>query len=260
MTINVTPIPRLIDLAAPAFTLGTANTAGSATTAVASDATLLAFDTTLPAATGTAAVGTATTAPRRDHVHAGTGLAAPALTLGTANSAGSASTALATDSTLLAFDTTVPTTIAYSASAAAGSAVVTSRRDHTHGMVAAPDAVATQAEMEAETADRLVTAELMHFGPSAAKVWCRADAAGNITTSYNMTSVTDDATGVITFNYATDFSSADHIAIPGVAHATLLVATQTGRTAGTTSYTARVASGTATDPGAWSLIAMGDQA
>jgi hypothetical protein len=78
MSIVVTPIPRLVDLAAPAFTLGTANAAGSATTAVASD------------------------------------------------------------STLLAFDTTVPTTIAYSASAAAGSAVVTSRRDHTHGMAAEP--------------------------------------------------------------------------------------------------------------------------
>ena len=78
MSINVTPIPRLIDLAVPAFTLGTANAAGSAETAVASD------------------------------------------------------------STLLAFDTTVPTDISYSASANAGSAVVTSRRDHTHGMVAAP--------------------------------------------------------------------------------------------------------------------------
>ncbi len=72
MTINVTPIPRLIDLAAPAFTLGTANAAGSAVTAVASDATLLAFDTTDPAAVAASAVvGSATTAPRRDHVHPG---------------------------------------------------------------------------------------------------------------------------------------------------------------------------------------------
>jgi len=85
MTIHVTPIPRLIDLAVPAFTLGTANAAGSAETAVASD------------------------------------------------------------STLLAFDTTVPTTIAYSASAAAGSAVVTSRRDHTHGMAAEPSVAVSRA-------------------------------------------------------------------------------------------------------------------
>jgi len=71
MSIVVTPIPRLIDLAAPAFTLGVANAAGSAATAVASDSTLLVFDTTLPAAVGTAATGSATVAPRRDHVHSG---------------------------------------------------------------------------------------------------------------------------------------------------------------------------------------------
>lgn len=73
MTIHVTPIPRLIDLAAPSFTLGTANAAGAAVTAVASDATLLAFDTTDPAAVAASAVvGSATVSARRDHVHAGT--------------------------------------------------------------------------------------------------------------------------------------------------------------------------------------------
>ena len=73
MTINVTPIPRLIDLAAPAFTLGTANAAGSAATAVASDSTLLAFDAVAPAAVAAAAVvGTSTVTARRDHVHPGT--------------------------------------------------------------------------------------------------------------------------------------------------------------------------------------------
>ena len=73
MSIIVTPIPRLIDLTAPAFTLGTANAAGSAVTAVASDATLLAFDTTLPDAITfgqSGAVGSATVATRRDHSHA----------------------------------------------------------------------------------------------------------------------------------------------------------------------------------------------
>jgi hypothetical protein len=73
MSIVVTPIPQLIDLAAPAFTLGTANAAGSAATAVASDSTLLAFDTTDPAAVAASAVvGSATVSARRDHVHAGT--------------------------------------------------------------------------------------------------------------------------------------------------------------------------------------------
>jgi hypothetical protein len=71
MSIQVTPIPRLTTLTTPAFTLGTANAAGDAITAVASNSTLLAFDTTLPAAVGTPAVGTATVASHRDHVHAG---------------------------------------------------------------------------------------------------------------------------------------------------------------------------------------------
>lgn len=73
MSIQVTPIPRLIDLAAPAFTLGTANAAGSAVTAVASDATLLAFDTTVPDAITfgqSGSAGVATVTARRDHAHA----------------------------------------------------------------------------------------------------------------------------------------------------------------------------------------------
>jgi len=74
MGIQVTPIPRLTVLTVPAFTLGTANAAGAAATSIASDATLLVFDTTDPAAVGTSAVvGSASTATRRDHVHAGIG-------------------------------------------------------------------------------------------------------------------------------------------------------------------------------------------
>jgi len=72
MTIHVTPIPSTIELATPAFVLGTSNIAGAAPTAVSSDSTLLAFDTTVPAdVAGSAAVGTAVVPPRRDHVHVG---------------------------------------------------------------------------------------------------------------------------------------------------------------------------------------------
>lgn len=71
MPISVTPIPRLINLTAPSFTLGTSNAAGSSVTAVASDSTLLAFDGTLPAAVGTPSTGSAVVTSRRDHVHGG---------------------------------------------------------------------------------------------------------------------------------------------------------------------------------------------
>ena len=118
----------------PSLTLSTSNSSGTGG-ALRADDTILVFDTTLPAATGTAATGSASTAGRRDHVHAGMQLAAPALVLGTANSAGGASTALATNSTLLAFDTTLPAAVGV---AAVGSATVTSRRDHGHAPDTAP--------------------------------------------------------------------------------------------------------------------------
>jgi hypothetical protein len=73
MSIVVTPIPRLIDLAVPAFTLGTANAAGAAETAVASNSTLLAFDAVVPDAITfgqSGDVGSAVVASRRDHAHA----------------------------------------------------------------------------------------------------------------------------------------------------------------------------------------------
>ena len=72
MGISVTPIPRLTTLTTPAFTLGTANAAGDALTAVASNSTLLTYDTTVPTTVGssdTAATGSATVSARRDHVH-----------------------------------------------------------------------------------------------------------------------------------------------------------------------------------------------
>jgi hypothetical protein len=79
MSIHVTPIPRLTTLVAPAYTLGLANAAGSAITATASDSTLLAFDTTVPASVAASnATGSATVAARRDHVHDGGGIAAAA--------------------------------------------------------------------------------------------------------------------------------------------------------------------------------------
>lgn len=61
-----------IDLnwATPAISLGTAYAAGSSEQPIRADATLLAFDATLPADVATtAAVGVATVAARRDHVH-----------------------------------------------------------------------------------------------------------------------------------------------------------------------------------------------
>ena len=67
-----------------------------------------------------------------------TGFATPAIVLGTAAAAGAATTVIRSDSTIMAFDATVPTTQAFSDAAATGSAAVAARRDHLHGMPVAP--------------------------------------------------------------------------------------------------------------------------
>ncbi len=64
--------------------------------------------------------------------------ATPAIVLGTAAAAGAASTVIRSDSTIVAFDATVPVTQAFGDAAATGSAAVASRRDHVHGMPATP--------------------------------------------------------------------------------------------------------------------------
>ena len=76
--------------------------------------------------------------------------ATPAIALGSSAAAGSAGTVIRSDSTIAAFDTTVPHTQAFGESAATGSAAVASRRDHRHGMPA--HALATHQELIA-TAD-----------------------------------------------------------------------------------------------------------
>ncbi|EHQ92082.1 hypothetical protein [Desulfosporosinus youngiae] len=58
-----------VSTAAPSGGLGTANAAGSSTSLARADHTHLAFDSTNPAANGTASAGFAATAARRDHVH-----------------------------------------------------------------------------------------------------------------------------------------------------------------------------------------------
>lgn len=73
VTVNSTYAPSFV---APAFTLGTANATGAASTFIRSDASIALFDATTPANLATsAAVGSVAFAARRDHVHSTSGLA-----------------------------------------------------------------------------------------------------------------------------------------------------------------------------------------
>lgn len=82
----------------------------------------------------------------------GASFATPAIVLGTAAAAGAASTVIRSDSTIAAFDATVPVTQAFSDSAATGSVAFAARRDHKHGMPASPGGGGALVFLEAHTA------------------------------------------------------------------------------------------------------------
>jgi hypothetical protein len=90
-----------------------------------------ASGTALVTLTGTQGVG----------VGAATTFGTPALTLGTANAAGAATTAIRTDATILAFDATTPASSPLGGAGSVGAAAVAARRDHVHPITGALDAL-----------------------------------------------------------------------------------------------------------------------
>ena len=130
--------------------------------------------------------------------------------------------------------------------------------------------IATQADQETGTSESLsVTPGRQHFHPSAAKGWVKANINGTVDGSYNVTSVSDNGTGDITVNWATDFSDTNYAVVNalkvdlGGAAASTYVTTindSSGFAAGTTrSQMVRVSDGTvAVDPTEWMFIAFGD--
>lgn len=195
-----------------------------------------------------------------------TSFATPDLTLTTANAAGSAgvSTSIRSDASILVYDATVPTTIAYGASAAAGDTATAARRNHTHGM-AASDAVAqaSQAEMEGETdVSKYVPPDLVRFSPGVAKAYCEiTNAAGAPATgSYNVTSGAKNATGDYTITWDDDFSATTYTALAGIIAGNSRMATTNNLATGTCDVNTFVSD--AVDSKTVSnamLIALGDQ-
>jgi uncharacterized protein YcgL (UPF0745 family) len=128
----------------PAIALGQTAATGAAGSIIASDATIVAFDASAPAAMtfGQAAVtGAANYAARRDHVHAFPADAVPAfgtpaVVLGQTATAGVATSALRTDAGLPIFDASAPAGITFGSTVVTGSAAYAARRDHVHAFPA----------------------------------------------------------------------------------------------------------------------------
>lgn len=55
-----------------------------------------------------------------------------------------------------------------------------------------------------------VSPGVQQYHPSAAKVWCEANYSGTAVASYNISSITDNGAGDITFNFSTNFTSGNY--------------------------------------------------
>jgi hypothetical protein len=121
--------------------------------------------------------------------------------------------------------------------------------------------VATQANQETGTSTTTVVSPgRQQYHPSASKFWCIADVSGNITASYNMTSVTDTGTGSITFNINVDFSSANWSPLYSPLYNSFTGSYRINSiAAGTMDVIVFNLSGSATDPVNHSACGFGDQ-
>ncbi len=125
--------------------------------------------------------------------------------------------------------------------------------------------IATQAEQETGTdVVRAVTPGRQHFHPSAAKAWVEVGLSGNVSTAYNVTSVTDGGTGIITVNFATAFSSASYCAVGTVGGGSTAARVFVTNVFGTGSFIGNCLDGAGglqdpAGPSVWTVAFFGDQ-
>jgi len=124
--------------------------------------------------------------------------------------------------------------------------------------------MSTQTLQEAASDNTVaVTPGTQQLHPSAVKVWGYADGgtSPSLSASYNMTSITDGGTGLLSINIATDFSSVNYASMINIS-----VNSNAGMAAGTATHSAGQWSVGAwtyannlSDPPSWSWMLAGDQ-
>ena len=125
---------------------------------------------------------------------------------------------------------------------------------------------ATQAEMEAASSTTVFSSPgRQHFHPGHPKCWGYATVAAGVPTlqtSYNITSITDTATGIITFTIATDFSTANWCGLGFVEDSsndrTLAGSSKSAGSIVLTFFDITDVGNQ--DPAAWNFMGLGDQA
>lgn len=121
---------------------------------------------------------------------------------------------------------------------------------------------ATAAEMESETANRTVTADVVTSSPAAAKAWVHftiSGAAIGTVTGYNVSSVSYDGTGDYTVEFDTNFSSAAIACTATPLDSNTRIAQFTAITAGGISVSVENDSSNDNDATEMAVVCFGDQ-
>jgi hypothetical protein len=134
--------------------------------------------------------------------------------------------------------------------------------------------LADQATMETATDNtKAVTPGNQHFHPAEPKFWARVTVSGGtptLSTSYNVTSITDTATGRLTITIANDFSSANwccQVSVEAASNATAVAnrripcVANAGMAAGTVEvncWDATATNSNLVDPATWFVMGQGD--
>lgn len=121
--------------------------------------------------------------------------------------------------------------------------------------------IATQAQMEAATSNtNFVTPGRQHFHPGMAKALALCDFAGTLTYGYNVTSVTDGGTGIVTVTFTTAFADTNYIvsAIPSCSAGAYRYASVVTKNVGSVVIHVSSATGTAADGATLMVAVWGD--
>jgi hypothetical protein len=190
-------------------------------------------------------------------------LTGPAAGISVANGNGVAGNpTLALSNDLAALEALAGTNTIYYRSAADTWTAVTITAPVTFSAGALSVDAATQAEQEAGTSTTtVVTPENQNHHPSAVKASFRGPGSGaSISSSYNITSITDNGTGDLAVTIATDFSSVNNgqwgFALGSATNRIMVADAFSAGSVGLRSFTA---AGVADDPATYNFVATGDQ-
>lgn len=145
-----------------------------------------------------------------------------------------------------------------------GGTTVLSQKD-SGGTARVLPGVATQAEMEAGTSLLVAsTPGRQQHHPLHAKAMALVGVSGggvpSLSTSVNVSSVTDGGTGILTINIDTDFSSATWVGLCTIQAVGARFIRESAKAAGSVTYEVANVTPTATDPDVYNFVGLGDQA